>query len=270
MKGKTNLIFYALLPTLLFVGGYDLFDTTDLTSVNLAKSRFERDDDFTNETNLFPDPFLQTNNKPVVKIIEPKDKTPYPSGTRLVYEISVFDKEDWESKYGEIPQNEVLLKVEYLESANMSVESDKNRHNDHSGLTGILTSNCLNCHAFKDKLIGPSFYEISKHYEPTQPNLESMAKHIRDGSSGIWGNAVMPSHPELSNQEILEMLQWIMENAGRSNIEYFTGTEGSIKLTPPVNHQKNNSILLTASYTDHGVNGSQKLKGQDSIVIYAK
>ncbi len=230
----------------------------------------EKEDAMTHEIMVSLKPFPQSNHKPVVEIIAPNDKSSYPLGSRVVYEIRVSDKEDGESKYGEISANEVLLKVEYSDHTGLPIEKNKRIQDNPPGLTGILTSNCLNCHVFKGKLIGPSFYEINKHYEPTRSNVQTMAIHIREGSSGVWGNTVMPSHPELSNQEIQEMVQWIMENAGETNIDYYTGTDGSIKLAPPVDSAKNASFILTANYTDHGVDGGQKLIGQDSVIIHSK
>jgi hypothetical protein len=56
-----------------------------------------------------------------------------------------------------------------------------------------------------------------------------------------------------------------MENAALPNIHYYIGTEGSVILKP-----EKNGYLLTASYTDHGINNSDRLKGQDAVVILPK
>ncbi|MCG2461669.1 c-type cytochrome [Flavobacteriaceae bacterium F89] len=269
MKAKIHLIYLLLLSILLFVGGADFFDTPGETSKNLYKPSFKKDYALTDKIRLSPKTFPQSNSRPLVKIIAPKDKSSYPMGTRVVYQINVSDIEDGESEYGEIPSNEVLLKVEYPGSSGTTAERDNNIQGNPPGLLEILSSNCLNCHAFKDKLIGPSFYEISERYDITPQNMQTMAKHVKEGSSGVWGNTVMPSHPELSNQEIHEMVQWIMKNAGKSNIDYYTGTEGSIKIPLSVDSEKNVTFILTASYTDHGEDGGQRLKGQDSVIIYA-
>lgn len=270
MKKQINPIFCALLPIALLVGGTFAFEEVGLVSKNLYKSKVEKDYALIYKIGLPTELFQQTNDRPVVKIIAPKDKSMYPMDTRVAYEINVSDKEDGESKYGEIPQNNVVLKVEYIENLSVPIENNKEIQMDSLGLIGILNSNCLNCHAFKNKLIGPSFYEISKHYEPTQTNMSKIVANIKEGSSGVWGETVMPSHPELSNQEIHEMVLWIMENAGESNIDYYIGTEGSIKLPHLEDSEKHVVFILTASYTDYGWDGNHKLKGQDSVIIYSK
>jgi len=61
-----------------------------------------------------------------------------------------------------------------------------------------------------------------------------------------------------------------MKNAGNENIRYYTGTEGSIKLPISATTEKNTSFIITAVYTDHGVENGQKLKGRDSVIIYSK
>lgn len=258
MKRKTYLILLAFLPIPMLIGRHGFFKS-------------DKDYAMTHLINVSPTPFPQSNNRPIVKIISPTDKSSYPSGTRVAYEISVSDQEDGESKYGEIPPNEVLLKLEYLEKSGVPIENDNMIEGDSSAVTGILLSNCLNCHAFNGKLIGPSFYEISKHYkDSSEQGLQTMVGRIKDGASGTWGNMVMPAHPELPSAEIYEMVQWIMKNAGNENIHYYTGTEGSIKLPLSVITEKNASFIITASYTDHGVENGQKLKGKDSVMIYSE
>jgi len=270
MKVKSILILYLLLLISILIDSNEFFRATELSSKNPDISILESDLAFADLTNEPQGPFAQPNNRPVVKIIAPKDKSSYPLETRVPYEISVSDQEDGEYKYGEIPQNEVILKVECLENKGVPIENNHKVQKSPSGLTGILKSNCLNCHAFKSKLIGPSFYELTKHYETSESNFHTMVSHIKDGSTGIWGNTVMPAHPELSTAEIQKMVQWIIENTGIENINYYTGTKGSIKLPSPIGFEKNTSFMLTASYVDHGVDDGQKLMGKDSVIIYSK
>jgi cytochrome c len=270
MKGKTYFVFYALLPLSVLIGGSTFHNATHdsfrIHRVTVVEKRLP----FADIGHVIKMQLPQANTRPVVKILAPKENSSYPLGTRVAYQISISDKEDGESKYGEISQNEVLLKVAYSDRLLEPAEENKKIQEDPAGLLGILKSNCLNCHAFNSKLIGPSLYEISKRYEPSPANLKVLLEHIKGGSSGVWGNTVMPAHPELSTQEILEMEMWILENADNPNINYYTGTEGSIKLPTPADLKKNSAFVLTASYTDHGVDGAQKLKGQDEMVLFAK
>lgn len=209
----------------------------------------------------------QGNNQPEVQFTAPKNGETFPLNSRVPYSLSISDPEDGESGYDEIPRNQVLLRVRYVKGDKLSSESDHTMENDPPGLLGILGSNCLNCHAFKSKLIGPSFLEISKKYEAGELEMELMASRIKNGSSGIWGPVVMPAHPELSDREIDEMLRWITKEADLDVVDYYTGTEGTFLTNPPAGIDGKGSFVLRAGYTDKGVAGKDRLKGENRITI---
>lgn len=221
--------------------------------------------DSINFASVFEKRSRQQNNPPVVKIISPKNNSTFSGNIPVHFSITVSDKEDGNSKYDEINPKEVLLEVKILNDTNNIAEIEKSVQPDPPGLAALRTSNCFNCHSFDSKLIGPSFEEIIKKYKPTAENIAFLEKRIREGSTGVWGKVSMPTHPELSDLQIENMVKWIMENAALPNIHYYIGTEGSVILKP-----EKNGYLLTASYTDHGINNSDRLKGQDAVVILPK
>ncbi len=179
------------------------------------------------------------------------------------YEISVSDKEDGESKYDEIDAKQVLLEVKYFSDAS-KINTATNK-NDAPGLAAMKTSNCFNCHGFDNKVIGPSFNEINKRYKPTAENMALLEKRIKNGSTGVWGKTPMPTHPELTDAQIKNMVQWIMQNASEPGTNYYIGLEGNFNLQTSAN--KNGAYVLTATYTDHGVNNSgQRLEGRDAML----
>jgi len=211
---------------------------------------------------------LQQNHPPVVKIGSPANNSTVAPGAQIHYSITVSDKEDGDSKFDEINPKEVLLEVKYFsDESKLSAALSKGVQNDPPGLAAMRISNCFNCHGFDTKVIGPSFDDINKKYKPTPVNAAQLEKSIRDGSSGVWGNVKMPTHPELSNEQISNMVQWIMQNASSANVNYYIGTEGSFSVSA-----KSGAFLLTASYTDHGIpmDSTHRLKGQDAIVIHTK
>ena len=93
---------------------------------------------------------FQENNPPVVKVTVPESAA---VNTPVRYSISVSDKEDGDTKYDEINPNEILLTVQ-----NGGDKSSVNVNDLHA----MMASNCMNCHAFNSKLIGPSYMDISK------------------------------------------------------------------------------------------------------------
>lgn len=216
---------------------------------------------------------VQGNHPPVVKIIAPKNNSVFKWNVPVQYKIKVSDQEDGESEFQEIQASEVFLKVKYLPDA--SKASDELNQADTSepvGFTAIKSSNCPNCHAFTGKLIGPSFYDISKRYPYTKSNLDLLAKRIMEGSSGVWGSVTMPTHPEITKEETGEMVQWILKNATEQNVNYYRGTEGYFTIKPPVGTESKGVFVVTASYTDHGLKDKpkQNQRGQDVIIIQSK
>jgi len=210
----------------------------------------------------------QQNHAPVVKITSPANNSTVAPGSQVHYSVDVSDKEDGDSKYDEINAKEVLFEVKYFsDESKLSTELNKAVQNDPPGLAAMRVSNCFNCHSFDSKVIGPSFNDINKKYKSTADNMALLEKSIREGSSGIWGNVKMPTHPELSNEQIHNMVKWMMQNATAPGVYYYIGTEGSFSLP-----NKNGAYLLTASYLDHGIttDSTHRLKGQDMIVIRTK
>ncbi len=211
------------------------------------------------------------NHPPVVKIISPKNNSIYSWNSRVSYEISVSDKEDGESKYQEINPKEIFLEIRYVKDTSKAIKQLKeNNKKDPSALAAIKLSNCMNCHAFKSKLIGPSFEQISKRYSHLSKNEDTLSDHILDGSKGRWGSAQMPSNVNLNKNQAKDIIEWIFKNAADSNVNYIAGNEGSFKLTA-LSHSLKYALLI-ASYTDHGTKdpADQKLKGEDVIIIQGK
>ena len=216
----------------------------------------------------------QENHPPVVKIVSPKANGVFDAGAQVNYSISVSDKEDGESKYDEINGKEVLLEVKYIkDKSKLSAILNKPGQTDAPGIAVMRTSNCFNCHNFNSKAIGPSFYEISKRYPPTKSNTDSLVKHILEGYSDTWGKEKMPSHPELTKEEIKTTVLWILKHAADPDVNYYIGLDGTFHINPPVTPTRKGVYLLTASYIDCGLKsspGKERLRGQDVVVVYGK
>jgi cytochrome c len=200
------------------------------------------------------------NEPPVVKITAPRSSDVYQWNSQMRYAITVSDKEDGETKFDEIAVNEVLLEVNFVKdtSAKFTFKSDR------APLQAMMKSNCLTCHSFRSKLIGPSFADISAKYTSAAAEVTTLVKRVRDGSSGVWGSIVMPSHPELSPEETRKMVEWILDFK-KHNTDYYIGTEGAIRLSKPAGATGKSGIQLTASYLDH-----DNKSGESRIIIPAK
>jgi cytochrome c len=222
---------------------------------------------FISISNMFSNTNQQENTPPTVKIINPKNSSAFDFNTAINYEISVADKEDGNSKYDEINAKEVLLEVRHVDRL---PATNKAAQPDAPGIAIMRTSNCFNCHNFNVKGIGPSFFEISKKYPANKSNVDTLVKHIREGSTGTWGKEKMPTHTEMTSEEIKTTVQWILKKATDPEVDYYIGLNGSFRIKPAVNTKSKGVYVLTATYLDHGSKaspGKQRLKGQDAVVI---
>ena len=133
----------------------------------------------------------------------------------------------------------------------------------------MLISNCFNCHAVKVKLAGPSFLDITQRYQNTSKNQNLLVNHIQNGSKGIWGKEVMPTHPEIPDSVVRKMVKWILNYAKDPGLNYFVGLQGSLPLTKPKGTSHQGVFIVEAFYTDHGSadHPEKKLTGSAQIII---
>jgi cytochrome c len=213
------------------------------------------------------------NNPPKVRISTAPNNNRFQWNAMVNYTISVSDKEDGTSEYDEIAAGEVLLKVVYLRDSSKVkkylLDKANNGDIEHAGLSLIKTSACFTCHAAKNKLIGPSFELIAKRYPNNATSIETLAKKLMKGSTGVWGNIPMPSNPDLKTAQAREIIRWILKNNTNPDVTYLTGIQGAFRTKQkPETDSGKAAYILTASYTDHGLKGLPQLsKGVQHTII---
>ena len=78
----------------------------------------------------------------------------------------------------------------------------------------ISGSDCAGCHALDSQVVGPSWKAIAKRYRG-QPggqagNAAKLAAKIREGGAGKWGDVAMTPHPDLTDAQSRQMVDWIL------------------------------------------------------------
>ena len=70
---------------------------------------------------------------------------------------------------------------------------------------------CSSCHAVDRTVVGPAYDQIAKKYagQPSEV-VDRLARRIRDGGSGNWGDIAMPPHSDLTDARLREIVQWIL------------------------------------------------------------
>ena len=78
------------------------------------------------------------------------------------------------------------------------------------GLNLIAKSDCLTCHKLREASVGPAYGLVAGKYEDTEANREMLAGKIIAGGSGVWGQIPMAAHPNLSKEDAISMVKYIM------------------------------------------------------------
>jgi cytochrome c len=202
------------------------------------------------------------NSSPKVTIVTPAPNSKIHWNSIIPYSIRVSDKEDGNSAYNEISNNEVLLVIKYLPDSTQVKKYllDRSKMN-HQPLQWISTSTCFTCHTARTKLIGPSYDLVAQRYRGLAGAVDTLAKRIINGSTGNWGDLKMPPHPDLKVEQVKEIVRWILKNNDDPDQNYIAGIEGAFRTKEKPKDTKG-VYVLTASYTDHG----SKI-GQQSVVL---
>jgi len=70
--------------------------------------------------------------------------------------------------------------------------------------------NCLACHAVDKKLVGPAYKEVAAKYASDKDAAAKLAKKIREGGVGVWGQVPMPANPQVNEAEAATLAKWVL------------------------------------------------------------
>jgi cytochrome c len=74
-------------------------------------------------------------------------------------------------------------------------------------------SDCNACHAIENQLVGPAYKEIAKKYSGDKTALTLLPEKIIKGGAGNWGQIPMSPHPQISQADAIEMVNYILSLA---------------------------------------------------------
>ena len=205
------------------------------------------------------------NEPPAVTILSASIKKGYLPGARVYYSISVTDVEDGSSEYDEIAAGEVFLKVQYVHDT-AEIRRIRTGEQEPPGLVSARKFSCFTCHNAKSRLIGPSFEDIANKYKKDGRMPGYLVEKVAQGTTGTWGEQIMPPHKDISRGEITAVVQWILTSADDPNVNYFTGLSGTFETSGT----GGGVYILTAVYTDHGDTGTpfSGKTGTYSVVLW--
>ena len=80
----------------------------------------------------------------------------------------------------------------------------------HADYDLLVKSNCLACHYLDKRKYGPKLNEVAAKYVSDSNAVEKLAKKIKLGGAGVWGEDMMPPQPQLSEADALILAKYVM------------------------------------------------------------
>ena len=74
-------------------------------------------------------------------------------------------------------------------------------------------SACLACHAADKKLVGPAYKDVAAKHQGQADAVAKVAARIKSGGSGIYGPVPMPAQPNLKDDELKLLAEWVLAGA---------------------------------------------------------
>jgi cytochrome c len=74
----------------------------------------------------------------------------------------------------------------------------------------VVKKNCLACHQVDKRKYGPNFKEIAAKYADQKNAADVLAKKIRRGGTGVWGQDLMPAQPQVSAAESRALAAYVL------------------------------------------------------------
>lgn len=71
-------------------------------------------------------------------------------------------------------------------------------------------SACMTCHAMDKKVVGPGYKEVAAKYKGDKTAEAKLIKKVKDGGAGVWGNIPMPPNPQVKEEDIKTIVQWVL------------------------------------------------------------
>ncbi|MCB0851217.1 MAG: glycosyl hydrolase, partial [Bacteroidetes bacterium] len=90
---------------------------------------------------------------------------------------------------------------------------------EHPGLVLLEQNDCRTCHNETLKTVGPSYTAIAERYATNAANVNRLANNIINGTSGTWGEAAMTAHPDLTKEDAVKLVSYILTLDGEPPLE---------------------------------------------------
>ncbi len=191
------------------------------------------------------------------------------------YAVRVSDHEDGALQDGQIPAEQVTVTADYLrEGYDLTAIAQghftpgvSTAHT--AGRELVEGATCLACHQLDRPSIGPSYVAVAQKYEGDPDATQHLVKNIREGGSGVWGEVMMPPHPQLSESEAQQMVEYILSLTEEPDTPASLPVEGTYAPPSADDGAAEGIVVLRAAYTDRGANGLPGALTEKTLVLRA-
>jgi cytochrome c len=70
--------------------------------------------------------------------------------------------------------------------------------------------NCLACHSVDKKIVGPAYKDVAAKYASDKDAVTRLAKKVREGGVGVWGQIPMPANTQVNEAESVQLVKWVL------------------------------------------------------------
>ncbi|MCC6281445.1 MAG: PQQ-dependent sugar dehydrogenase, partial [Saprospiraceae bacterium] len=188
-------------------------------------------------------------------------------GEILKYEIVVEDAEDGSLQSGRITPEQVQTTIDYVGKPvnpnNLPKKATERAERFVKGKTLIAGSDCYACHAVDREVNGPAFQAVAARYR-SNPDfaVQAVYRKIIYGGSGNWGHRSMSAHPNIREEDAIEMARWILALGDPPKPVQSLPVSGAYALSAD-----KGAYLLQTSYLDRGKNNLPPLPAEAVIVL---
>ncbi|GAB3963209.1 hypothetical protein GCM10028805_65850 [Spirosoma harenae] len=218
------------------------------------------------------------NEPPVVTINLQGNKTFFFPKRSISYAVQVTDQEDGSLANSgltsrQITPNQVAVSLDHQPESfdqvavAMSHRSVDESVNEAAAERLIATTDCRACHTVDRQSVGPPYQRIAQKYKGDQTAVERLAKKVISGGRGVWGEATMLSHPQLSMADASTLVRYILSLSGETKAAQSMPVSGTYTFVTPESQAGKGTFILRAAYTDRGTFSLPPITAEKVIIL---
>jgi cytochrome c len=209
-------------------------------------------------------PLTVGNTAPQLRFVSPEAGDFFTPGGKIAYAVDVQDAEDGSSAGG--PNAAAMAAATLVSSTWQS--ADGKQPEAPVGMTLMKQSDCFNCHALEQPLVGPPLVAIADKYRGQSGALDVSVDRVAKGSTGVWGQVPMLPHPQQTRDELHMMVAWIYSlEKGKTGPALARGLTGEVSVPDDALLRE---TTLEASFTDAGRDPAAPLAGHAHVRLRSR